>query len=223
MTSHPLQPLRRQPVRRQPVRRQPVRRHGPRAVVRAAVLAVLAGALAATTLTGCTSAASGGSTGYIEGSGTITQVPPAKRSAPREFTGTTLKGQAFDLADTRGKVVVINVWASWCPPCRAEAPSLAKVAKATTGQDVVFVGIDTRDEKPQALAFEKTFSMPYPSVTDDGGQILLAFRDTLPPVSIPSTLVLDRQGRVAVRWLGSVTASTLKDLVHGVVAEGTHA
>jgi thiol-disulfide isomerase/thioredoxin len=193
-------------------RRAPARR-----TVAALAAAVLVAAVA---LTGCsTSQASGGASGYIEGEGTVTVVPAAGRSQPRSFAGTTLDGATFDVASTRGHVTVVNVWASWCPPCRAEAPGLEQAHQALQGKGVRFVGIDTRDEAPQARAYVKRFGITFPNISDDGGAVLLAFRDTLPPTAIPSTLVLDRKGRIAVRVLGGVTDDRLRQVVEQVMAE----
>jgi thiol-disulfide isomerase/thioredoxin len=174
-----------------------------------------------TGLTGCsTSEASGGASGFIEGPGTLTWVAPADRTTPREFTATTLTGEKFALTSTRGQVTVVNVWASWCPPCRAEAPGLVRLHQAL-GERVAFVGVNTRDEVPQATAYVENFAIPYPNVEDDGGAVLLAFRDTLPATAIPSTLVLDPQGRIAARVLGGVTEARLRDVVERVLGEAS--
>ena len=179
-------------------------------------LAVLAGLLG-----GCASAPSVGATGYVQGAGTITVLSPSQRGAPRDFTATTLAGAPFTLSSTRGHVTVINVWASWCPPCRAEAPGLEAVWQQFSGSGVRFVGIDTRDQTPQAKAYQARFKLTFPSVADNDGSVLLAFRDTLPPVAIPSTLILDPSGRVAVRVVGGVTETRLSDLIRQVQGEGS--
>jgi thiol-disulfide isomerase/thioredoxin len=118
------------------------------------------------------------------------------------------------LGDYRGKVVVLNVWGSWCPPCRAEAPMLADAARDLAGQGVVFLGINSRNpERAGPRAFERRFDVPYESIYDPDGRTLLAFHGTLSPNSIPSTVVIDRQGRVAASVIGSVSRTTLDDLV----------
>ena len=157
--------------------------------------------------------------GYISGDGSVTLIAPAERGEPVTFEGTTLEGSEFDVADHRGEVVVVNVWGSWCPPCIAEAPDLERVWDRTRSRDVQFVGVNTRDQPAAARAHERRFGVSYPSIDDDGGRVLLAFRGTLPPVAIPSTLVLDRRGRVAARVLGQVGAGTLRGLVTDVLAE----
>lgn len=178
-------------------------------------------ALAAFVLSACTSSAGSTQAGYVEGPGTITTVPVGQRADPVDFTATTLDGQPFTLSSTRGEVTVLNVWASWCPPCRAEAPGLQRAWEALADRGVAFVGINTRDELPQARAYVKRFGLTFPSVTDDGGKVLLEFRGTLPPTAIPSTLVLDRAGRVAARVVGGVTENRLLDVVERVLGEGS--
>jgi thiol-disulfide isomerase/thioredoxin len=159
--------------------------------------------------------------GYISGDGTVTTVPVAERSRPVTVSGTTLEGHPWDLLDHRGEVVVVNVWGSWCPPCIAEAPALQAVHEQTTSAGVVFVGINTKDDPAAARAHERRFGVTYPSIDDDGGRVLLALAAgrSLPPNAIPSTLVLDRKGRVAARVLGRVERALLTQLVDDVVAE----
>lgn len=174
---------------------------------------LLAGGL----LAGCSSSSSGGSggTGYVAGQGAITSLPVGERKRPGPVSGTTLDGKHVSLADYRGKVVVVNVWGSWCAPCRAEAPTLVAAAKHLSGKDVAFLGINSRDlNEAAARAFVRTFHVPYPSIYDQDGSTLLAFRGTLTPNAIPSTVIIDPQGRVAGSVLGAVDKTTLDDLVH---------
>lgn len=166
-----------------------------------------------------TAPAGGDGQGFVSGDGSVAVVDPAERRPAPELTGTTLAGEPFDLADHRGDVVVLNVWGSWCAPCREEAPYLQAVYEETASDGVQFVGVNTRDDDAAARAFERRFGITYPSVVDDDGRLLLAFRDTLPPSSIPSTLVIDREGRVAARVLGPTTFTELRALVDDVAAE----
>lgn len=176
-------------------------------------------------LAGCTgqSAVAQGSgrddTRYVGGDGSVTRVAPAERAPAPALSGETVDGAPLDLADLRGQVVVLNVWASWCGPCRAEAPALERVAGELRSRGVRFVGLNTRDNPVAAEGFERSYDISYPSLRDDDGRLQLAFRDTLPPAAIPSTLVLDRQGRVAARHLGPVTLPRLRALIEPVVAE----
>lgn len=183
---------------------------------RPALLALLLTLVAAA---GCSNTLGGtGDKGYIDGSGDITRLAVADRRTPGDVSGTTLEGTHVSLSQYRGKVVVINVWGSWCPPCRSEAADLAEAARRLQPEGVVFLGINTRDvSSGNALAFQRQRDTPYSSIFDPGGRNLLAFRGTLTPASIPSTVVIDAQGRVAASILGEVTtATTLVDLVEDV-------
>ena len=177
-------------------------------------------------LAGCTgdssrpmAAPAGGDAGYVAGDGSITRLAAADREPAPAVEGTTLDGATLRLADFRGDVVVVNVWASWCGPCREETPALEQVWDERRGEGVQFVGINTKDDPPPARAFVRSYGVSYPSLTDPDGSLLLAFRETLPPNEVPSTLVLDRQGRVAARVLSKVSAATLSDLLDDVAAE----
>jgi len=150
---------------------------------------------------------------FVAGDGTITLLEPSEREPAPDVTGEFLDGQPFALRDYLGQVVVLNVWASWCAPCRAEAPALNQIARETADLGVQFIGLDTRDSRASAEAFIRRFEVPYPSVWDPDATIQLAFRDTLPPQAIPSTLLVDRQGRVAGRILGEVDRTQLRDIV----------
>lgn len=153
----------------------------------------------------------------ITGAGSVVTVAPADRHDPVDLSGETLDGKPLDVADFRGQVVVVNYWASWCGPCRGEAPAL--VAAHQRLKDVPFVGLDRNDDShANALAFIRTYDVPYPSLYDSGGKLLLAFNGAVPPTSLPSTIVLDAEGRVAAVVLGPTTTTTLVDLVHDVSA-----
>ena len=158
--------------------------------------------------------------GYVSGDGTTTIVAESQRAAAPDLRGTTLDGEPFVLADHLGEVVVLNVWASWCAPCRAEAPALQEVAAELADSGVQFVGLNNRDSAEPAQAFVDRFGLTYPSVVDTDGSLQLLFRDTLPPAAIPSTLVIDQQGRVAARAIGEVDRSRLLGLIEPILAEG---
>lgn len=181
--------------------------------------ALFAAAVSVVVLAGCAEGVgSTGDKGYIDGDGVFTLLPPEDRELPGEVSGETLEGDPVSTADFLGKVVVVNVWGSWCPPCRAEADELAEVSRRLADRDVVFLGINTRDNsRDNALAFQESKDVPYPSIYDEGGRNLLAFRGTLPPQAIPSTVILDAQGRVAASVIGPVTSvTTLVDLIEDV-------
>jgi len=174
-------------------------------------------------LTGCATTAGGGSsdTRYVSGDGSTIILATNQRTTLPSVAGTTLDGKPLALKDFAGKVVVLNVWASWCPPCRAEAPTLERISRQLAPRGVVFVGIDTRDSVVSGEAFTANFGSTYPSLFDADGTLLLQFRGTLPPAAIPSTIVIDRHGRVAARALGGVDESRLLGLVEPVLREGS--
>lgn len=185
---------------------------------------VIAGFAMAGVITGCagSNAAQGGPGGsdnrFIEGDGSVKVVKAAERKQPPKVGGSTLADKPLELAGLKGKVVVVNFWASWCPPCRGEAPTLEKIYGEQKAKGVEFVGVDIKDGKDGAKAYERKFKITYPSLYDQDGRITLAFRE-VPPNAIPSTLVLDRQGRVAVRIIGATTYSKLNPLINQIAAE----
>ena len=164
-------------------------------------------------LTGCGNAKQVATKSYVAGNGTVTFIESKDRKTAPVLTGMTLDGE--NLQVPHGGIVVVNVWASWCAPCRAEAPTLAALAKKYQG--VVFVGVLTRDSEVAARAFEKRFQIPYPTLVDDS--VLLGFRDTLSANAIPSTIVIDKKGLVAARISGQITVASLSDLIEKIHAE----
>ncbi len=168
----------------------------------------------------CGSSADTGDKGYVDGAGVITRLEADQRKQPGEVSGETLGGDNVSLEQYAGKVVVLNVWGSWCPPCRKEAPALAAAARDLAKDDVVFLGVNTKDSSADlGRAFERRYDIPYDSLFDPSGRSLLAFHGTLNPSAIPSTLVIDQQGRVAASILGEVPSrQTLVDLVRDVAS-----
>lgn len=150
----------------------------------------------------------------------LDRYPPDERINAPTLEGKTLEGERFGLSDLEGSVVVLNVWGSWCEPCRAEAPDLVRLAKENASRGVRFVGINTRDRPAAAKAFVRSFKVPYPSVEDAEGQLLLGFRGIIPTSVVPTTVVIDRQGQVAARIIGPVTYHTLKGLLDDELAAG---
>ena len=189
----------------------------------AAVTTATAMVVSALLLSGCggqtaTGAADTG-TGYVAGDGSAVVLPVADRQPAPDISGPTLDGGTWTMADHLGQVVVLNVWASWCAPCRAEAPALEQVSVETADQAVQFVGLNTRDTEAAAKAFVANYGITYPNLVDDDGSLQLAFRDTLPPQSIPSTVFVDAQGRVAARVLGEIDKSRLQGIIDTLVTE----
>jgi thiol-disulfide isomerase/thioredoxin len=149
----------------------------------------------------------------------LTQYPAGSRPAAPMLSGKTINGDRLDLADLRGKVIVLNVWGSWCAPCRAEAPDLKKASDGTRDLGVRFVGVDTRDNDGAAKAFERTYGITYPSFRDPDGKLLLGFNGRIPLSAVPSTVFIDRDGRIAARIIGPTTYTTLAELLKDLAAE----
>ncbi|AWZ05814.1 MULTISPECIES: TlpA disulfide reductase family protein [unclassified Streptomyces] len=183
----------------------------------AAVAAVLAVAVSAA---GCAPGNTPASSSAPAAAG-LAPVPAADRKKAPDLEGESLTGERLQLADHRGKVVVLNVRGPWCAPCRAEAPNLQKVYEDTREQGVVFLGINTRDAgQDNALAFEETYGMTYPSLWDPDGKQLLKFKGTISPSSIPSTLVIDREGRIATSAMKALSEQELRSMLEPVLKEG---
>ncbi|MFE2183612.1 TlpA family protein disulfide reductase [Streptomyces sp. NPDC059455] len=190
---------------------------------RTTVLAIGA-TVAALSLTACGGGGtSGGSadTKFVQGKGGVDTVAEENRKDAPQLSGKTLEGKPLDVADYKGKIVVLNVWGSWCAPCRAEASNLAKVAKDTKAKGVQFIGINTRDSnRAPALRFEKEYGVDYPSLYDPIGKLMLRFpKGSLNPQAIPSTIVLDREGRIAARALTPLSEERLRTMVTPLIAE----
>ncbi|MFJ6899553.1 TlpA family protein disulfide reductase [Streptomyces hokutonensis] len=189
-----------------------------------AVLSTAGVAVAALVLSACSSGGTSGGSGntnFITGSDGIATVKKGDRQAAPDLSGKTIDGKTIDTADYKGKVVVVNVWGSWCSPCRAEADNLVQVAKATAGKGVQFVGLNTRDTSTEpAVAFEKKYAVPYPSLYDPTGKLMLRFKKgTLNPQAIPSTIVIDRDGKIAARALQALSEDKLREMLDPVIAE----
>jgi thiol-disulfide isomerase/thioredoxin len=150
---------------------------------------------------------------FVSGDGATTFIKISDRKIAPAITGMSLSGENYTYQKDR--VAVVNVWASWCSPCRAEAPTLVALANKYT--DVAFVGILTRDNPANAEAFERRFKIPYPTIIDDS--ILLGFKGSLPANAIPTTVILDKSGLVAARISGVVTVASLSKLIEKVSAE----
>ena len=189
-----------------------------------AVLSTAGVAVAALVLSACSSGGTSGGSGntnFITGSDGIATVKKGDRQAAPDLSGKTIDGKTLSTADYKGKVLVVNVWGSWCSPCRAEADNLVQVAKATANKDVQFVGLNTRDTSTEpAVAFEKKYEVPYPSLYDPTGRLMLRFKKgTLNPQAIPSTIVIDRDGKIAARALQALSEEKLREMLDPVIAE----
>jgi thiol-disulfide isomerase/thioredoxin len=188
------------------------------------VLSLVAAAILLLTVSGCSSFhglnGSDGK-GYVVGNGAIRKIPAADRGDPVNLSGHDLDGKPITLESFRGKPTVVNVWGSWCADCHKEQPNLVAAARQLGGQ-VNFVGIDSRDSATaQARAYTQRYDISWPSFFSPGGEALLAFSGVIGANSIPSTVVLDAQGRPAAAIIGGVpTSLTLVDLVQDVMGDG---
>ena len=164
-------------------------------------------------------ARSGDRKGYVAGDGSIEQLAVGDRGEPVTLSGTTLEGQPWSLADRAGKVVVVNVWGSWCPPCIEETPALQKAWEKVQadGKRVDFIGLDKLESPETGLAFQRANDVTYPSLAYDGGVPILSLQGKAS--ATPTTLVLDHEARIAARVSGPVSTATLLGLVDDVLAE----
>jgi thiol-disulfide isomerase/thioredoxin len=187
----------------------------------ALVMATVIGVAGCTT--GSDAVASGGTFDFVSPGGK-TQIfydPPESRGAIGALSGPDLMtdGKTTAVSDYPGKVVVLNLWGSWCGPCRAEAPQLEKVFHATRDLGVQFLGIDVRDNKQAAQDFVIDFKVSYPSIFDPAMRTVIALGGSYPTSVIPSTLVLDRKHRVAAVFLQALLVEDLQPVVERVAAE----
>ncbi|HTC71012.1 MAG TPA: TlpA disulfide reductase family protein [Acidothermaceae bacterium] len=184
----------------------------------AAALACALGVSACSTASGATSDQQ---TNYValNGAGVLTTYAVGHRKAAPAVSGTDLDGNSLTLSSYAGKVVVLNFWASWCPPCRSEAPALEQVYTDTRASGVQFVGVDIRENgASDGTNFVTTHHIDYPSFADQSSRIALEFRKT-GVESPPTTIIIDRQGRIAARGLGEMTYSQLLSVVKQVAAQ----
>ena len=140
------------------------------------------------------------------------EMQPKSGAAP-DFTLTTFNGEQFRLSDQRGKVIVINFWASWCIPCRTEAPALQATWELYKDKGVLFVGVDYADTDNNALAFIKEFGITYPNGPDVGIKIFGAYRVQ----GVPETFVIDQQGNVAQFLYAGVNEKQLSTAIDSLL------
>jgi len=189
-------------------------------MTRWARLAVLLAIVAAVVLwlAACAPPDANTSPGYVSGDGAVTEWAVGSRPGPLALSGVDLDGNAIDLADYRGEVVIVTTWYASCPPCRAEAPDLVEL-DALDGVSVL--GVNTRDDVDTAKAFERTFSVEYPSLNGADGTAIAALQDLVAVRAVPTALIIDPDGYVAARSVGRIEASTLRSLVDAAGAVGS--
>jgi len=168
-----------------------------------ALVAVLAGCSASDGIAG---GVVNGDENYASDDGAITEIAEADRGAAVPFESETTDGVAVSSDDYRGQVLVVNFWYAACPPCRVEAPDLQNLSEEFDGKGATFLGVNVRDQAETAENVEDEWGITYPSVIDtNDGNMLLAFAGTVQPNAVPTTLVIDKKGRVAARILGQLT------------------
>jgi thiol-disulfide isomerase/thioredoxin len=179
------------------------------------LLAALTAAAVVLTLGACTGSKESACTTNADG---VIECPPDARTPAPPVKGELLDGTAYDLAATRGNVVVLNFWGSWCAPCRAEIDDLENMYKATKASGVDFLGVNGRDGRDQAKAFQQG-RVTYPSLFDPSGRLSLDF--DVPPNNTPSTIVLDRAGRIAVVVRNAIRREAFQPYVERIAAEAS--
>ncbi len=191
--------------------------------MRRGLLGALVGALL---LTGCATGAgavdvnNGGEFRFVQGTPAGEVIPSGERAAAPEFSGTLLDGGDFDSTELDGGIAVVNFWGSWCAPCRVESPEFQEVYAEVRDEGVAFLGLNVKETSEQfALAFVESAGIEFPSLYDPRGEVALAFRG-YPANAVPSTIVLDRQGRVAAVYTGPVSQEDLRRVVDRVLEEG---
>jgi thiol-disulfide isomerase/thioredoxin len=183
----------------------------PKLARRRAPAVAAAGLAGVAVLAGCsggTGSSNGAQTGYVAVTTGISQVAAADRQAMPALSGTTLQGKSLNVSYP-GHVTVVNVWGSWCTPCREEAPDFAEAYQKYHAKGVEFVGINTRDNNAAAIAYDSQFGIGYPSLQDPDETLVLALKQIIPATSVPSTVIVDSSGKVAVRALGGITEPEL--------------
>lgn len=146
-------------------------------------------------------------------------IPEDERASAPEFSGELLSGGDFDSADLAGDIAVLNFWASWCVPCRTETPEFQEVYAEVRDRGVQFLGVQVKDTEQLGEAFLQRHGVEFPSLYDPGSEVALAFRD-FPANAIPSTVVLDREGRVAAVYTSQIPQEDLRAVLDLLLGEG---
>jgi thiol-disulfide isomerase/thioredoxin len=193
--------------------------------VRRTVRSLAAALLAAGVLAGCSTGegqvdvANGGEFRFVAGTPAGEVIPEEERASAPEFSGTLLGGGDFESTELAGDVAVLNFWGSWCAPCRVETPQFQEVYEEVEDSGVQFLGLNVKDAEQLAAAFVESKAITFPSLFDPTGETALAFRD-YPATAIPSTIVLDRESRVAAVYTGEVRQDDLRAVLDRVLGEG---
>lgn len=189
--------------------------------------AAVAACVAAVTLAGCAGSGLYAATPVVTIPATtpatnpavgVTVIPQAERDDPLVIAGETADLTPLSTADLSGEIVVVNAWASWCPPCIDELPLLDAAAQQYDDSGVAFLGVNSMDDPVAAAGL--LASSRYRSIDDRDGSVLASIPG-VPPRSLPSTVILDRDGRIAVRIIGPVKPGQLESALDGLLAEAS--
>lgn len=157
--------------------------------------------------------------GFVSGDGTSVFLIKSERKPAPILENVEFLSKEINLKELENKVVLINVWGSWCSPCRKEAPELEELYLKNKDKNVEFIGINIRDSRISANRFIENFSITYPNIFDRDGKLLLGYKDSLPANAIPSTILIDKNGLVAARQLGPIDKSLIQGFISELVEE----
>ncbi len=188
-------------------------------VLAAALVAAIAVLPGCTTGSDAVDVSNGGEFRFVAGTPGGEVIAESDRASAPAFTGVLLDGVEFDSSSLSGEIVVINFWGSWCAPCRLETPEFQRVYEEVSDQGVSFLGINVKDDRQLAQAFLDDKGITFPSLFDPRGEVALAFRD-FPANAIPSTIVIDQDGRVAAVYVSVVDGAELRRVLDLLVAQG---
>ena len=172
----------------------------------AAVVVLLVAALVVTVFTH-------GNSSSASDDGNMVAYPAGHRPAAPDFTATSLTGAPINFASYRGKIVVLNVWGSWCAPCQAEGQTLKYLDEEYGPKGIAFLGDDIQDTPVAAQAFLRSKGITYPSVNDATGAVEERLAIAVPISATPTTLVIDKTGHVAGVIEGAVTYPEMTTLL----------
>jgi len=145
----------------------------------------------------------------------VSHLPGEVNFQAPELALENLGGDPVTLAELRGQVVLVNNWATWCPPCRAEMPELEAYFHAHVDEGFLLVAINSGDTQEQVMAFVEEYDLTFPMWLDPTGLALREFKNN----ALPSSYVIDRSGTVKFVWTGAVSLEALETYVTPLLAE----
>jgi peroxiredoxin len=146
---------------------------------------------------------------------TLVVQPAELNHAAPDLTLRDLEGKLVSLTDYRGQVILVNNWATWCPPCRAEMPVLEAYYQANRQKGFVILAIEAGDPVEEVRAFVRQYGLSFPVLLDPEGHSLAAFNNP----ALPNTYIIDRQGRVRLAWTGAVNQKALETFLTPLLKE----